>query len=200
MLDGNFTGPLSRLWIYYQERKLEGVLEQGDTGARGYDAFSVARQVGIPAESRWPYDIATFQGPPPDRATRDEDFYRLTKRYATPPLTKHGFKQVLSNQQTIAFGFAVYESFETSAVAKTGIVPMPKDGEEILGGHEVLAVGYLKSEPNHVLVRNSWGSRQTGGRGWGIDGTGYFLMPWRMILDSAICGDWTTILRPVARR
>jgi C1A family cysteine protease len=88
----------------------------------------------------------------------------LTKRYATPPITKHAFKQVFSNQQTISFGFTVYESFETSGVAKSGIVPIPQTGEEILGGHEVLAVGYLRSEPDHVLVRNSWGSRQTGAR------------------------------------
>lgn len=199
-LDGNLTGPLSRLWIYYQERSLEGVLGEGDTGARGSDAFAVASKIGIPAETRWPYDVATFQGPPPQRAVRDENFYRLTKCYATPPLSKHSFKQVFSNQQTIAFGFVVYESFESSAVAKSGIVPMPKHGEEILGGHEVLAVGYLKSEPDYVLVRNSWGSRKTGGRGWGIGGSGYFLMPWRMILDPALCGDWTTIVRPIARR
>jgi C1A family cysteine protease len=101
-----------------------------------------------------------------------------------------------SNQRTIAFGFMVYESFESSGVARTGIVPMPKRGEQVLGGHEVLAVGFLKSEPDYVLVRNSWGSRKTGGRGWGIDGSGYFLMPWRM---PAIGGDWTTIQRRIAR-
>ncbi len=200
MLDGDTTGPLSRLWIYYQERSLEGHLGEGDTGARGYDAFTVASQIGVPAETRWPYDIATFQGPPPAAAVRDEAFYRLTKRYAMPPLTRHAFKQVFSNQQTIAFGFMVYESYESSAVARTGIVPMPKRGEQVLGGHEVLAVGFLKSEPEYVLVRNSWGSRKLGSRGWGIDGSGYFLMPWRMILDPAICGDWTTIQRPIARR
>jgi C1A family cysteine protease len=85
-------------------------------------------------------------------------------------------------------------------VAKTGIVPMPKADEEILGGHEVLAVGYLGSEPDYVLVRNSWGSRQTNGQSWSIDGSGYFWMPWRMILNPIICGDWTTIQRAIARR
>jgi C1A family cysteine protease len=200
MLDGNLSGPLARLWIYYQERKLEGTLGQGDTGARGSDAFKVATQIGIPAEINWPYDITTFAGPPPQRATRDEGFYRLTKPYATPLLTKHSFKQIFSNQQTISFGFDVYESFESSTVAKTGIVPNPKPNEEILGGHEVLAVGYLKSEPDYVLVRNSWGCRHTGVKGWGINGSGYFLMPWRMILNPDICGDWTTIVRPIARR
>ncbi len=199
-LDGNLTGPLSRLWIYYQERRLEGSLSDGDAGARGSDAFKVAQHVGIPAETYWPYDISTYQGPPPEAAVRDENFYRLTKPYATPPLTRHSFKQIFSNQQTIAFGFVVYESFESSAVARTGVVPMPKRGEAILGGHEVLAIGYLKSAPDYVLVRNSWGSRKLGSRGWGLNGSGYFLMPWRMILDPDLCGDWTTIVRPIARR
>ncbi len=76
---------------------------------------------------------------------------------------------------------------------------MPGRDEKILGGHEVLAVGYLRSEPEHVLVRNSWGSQQTNRTGWGLDGSGYFLMPWKMILDPNICADWTTIRRPVAR-
>lgn len=108
--------------------------------------------------------------------------------------------QVLSNQQTISFGFNVYESFESSSVARSGIVPMPDPDEKVLGGHEVLAVGYLPNEPEYVLVRNSWGSRQTGARGWGLHGSGYFLMPWQMILDPGVCADWTTIRRPIARR
>ena len=62
-------------------------------------------------------------------------------------------KAILSNRQTIAFGFTVYESFESSAVAKTGVVPMPSRREKQLGGHEVLLVGYLKAEPNYGLVR-----------------------------------------------
>lgn len=200
MLDGNFTGPLSRLWIYYQERALEGALGDGDAGARGSDAYRVAAEVGLPPEVYWPYDIHTFEGPPPARAGEPENHYRLTKPYGTPPLTKHAFKQVLSNQQTISFGFTVYESFETSSVARSGIVPMPGPDEKILGGHAVLAVGYLRSAPEHVLVRNSWGSRQRGSRGWGLHGSGYCLMPWQMILDPSLCADWTTIRRPIARR
>ena len=200
MLDGNLTGSLSRLWVYYYERQIEGALGKGDTGARGLDAFKVASEVGIPAESYWPYDIATFEGPPPKQAREVEHTYKLRKLYSTPPLTRHAFKQVLSNQQTIAFGFVVFESFESSEVAKTGIVPMPEDGEQVLGGHEVLAVGYLKGEPEYVLVRNSWGSRQSTGKSWGLDGTGYFLMPWRMILDPTLCGDWTTVRRPIYRK
>lgn len=187
-LDGKDPGPLSRLFIYYGERKIEGVLGQGDTGAYGHDAFTVAR-AGIPPETDWAYDISTFEGPVPQKAVADEGHYKLTKPVKALTRSEQAMKAALSNRQTIAFGFTVYESFESSEVAKTGIVPMPSRGEKVLGGHEALCVGYLKHEPHYALVRNSWGT------GWGI--TGYFLMPWAYILSRSLSSDYRTIQRPV---
>lgn len=211
MLDGNDPGLLARLWIYWQERSLESALGKGDTGAEGSDAFKVAQNTGIPPETDWPYtwpggidagppqDSVFDPAQPPAAATADDGHYKLIKPYATPPQTQLAFKQVLSNKQTIAFGFTVYESFEGPGVASTGIVPMPAQGEKQVGGHEVLAVGYLKAEKHYVLCRNSWGSTQTTGQAWGINGDGYFLMPWAYILDSTLAGDWTTIQRPAGK-
>ena len=42
----------------------------------------------------------------------------------------------------IAFGFIVYESFESDQVTTSGFVPMPKPNEKVLGGHAVAIVGY----------------------------------------------------------
>lgn len=196
MLDGADPGDLSRLWVYYQERKKENDLGQGDTGANGSDAFWAAQHVGVCAEPDWPYDSDKYNDPayfdppqPPEAAVADEAHYVLKKNYATPIQTETAFRAVLSNKQTIAFGFSVYQSFESPEVAKTGIVPMPSPDERQLGGHEVLLVGYLKDEPTYGLVRNSWGD-------WGLKG--YFLMPWSYILDSTLAGDWTTITRSLA--
>lgn len=190
MLDSKDPGDLSRLWIYYQERKLENDLGKGDTGAMGSDAFKVAQHTGVCKEADWPYtdNQSVALGDPPAGATGDELHYKLTKPYATPQRSIQAFKAVLSNRQTISFGFTVYESFESSSVASSGIVPMPQQGERVLGGHEVLCVGYLKKEPHYALIRNSWGT------GWGLKG--YFLMPWSYLLDSRLAGDWTTIQRP----
>ena len=107
------------------------------------------------------------------------------------PRNLDSMKAVLSNRQTMAFGFSVYETFESPDVAKTGIVPLPTRGEKVLGGHEVLLVGYLKDEPNYGLVRNSWGT------GWGIKG--YFLMPWAYLLDAHLASDFRTIRRPAGQ-
>ncbi|MDQ6796742.1 MAG: hypothetical protein M3011_01745 [Actinomycetota bacterium] len=67
---------------------------------------------------------------------------------------------------------------------------MPVRGEKVRGGHEVLAVGYLRDEPDHALVRNSWGAD------WGIGG--YFLMPWSYLLDANLASDFRTIRRAAA--
>jgi C1A family cysteine protease len=189
ILDGKDPGPLSRLWVYYGERKLEGVLGQGDTGAYGHDAFKVASTVGVPAERDWPYDISTFEGPPPPAAVSDAGHYRLTRPVRAVPQIETSLKQVLSNRQTVAFGFTVYESFESDDVASTGLIPLPKRGEKVLGGHEVLLVGYLAAHPEYALVRNSWGGE------WGLGG--YFLMPWAYITSRSLSSDHRTIVRPL---
>jgi C1A family cysteine protease len=188
MLDGAPAATPSRLFIYYCERQLEGSLGQGDTGAMGRDGFKAARTFGTAPETDWPYDITKYADDPPQRAWSDAAAHKMTKHYKSVPRSINQFKLVLSNQQTIAFGFSVYESFESPEVASTGIVPMPTPDEKQMGGHEVLAVGYLADQPNYVLVRNSWGSS------WGIGG--YFLMPWQYLLSTDLASDFRTIVRP----
>ena len=82
------------------------------------------------------------------------------------------------------FGFSVYESFESQAVADTGTVPMPAPGEALLGGHAVLIVGY-NDATHRFRVRNSWGPD------WG-DG-GYFTMPYAYVTDPNLASDFWTV-------
>lgn len=39
----------------------------------------------------------------------------------------------------LVFGFTVYQSFESDQVAQTSHAPMPQPGEQVIGGHAVLA-------------------------------------------------------------
>jgi C1A family cysteine protease len=190
MLDGAAAVTPSRLFIYYCERQIEGSLGKGDTGAFGRDGFKAARRYGTPPETDWPYDITKYADDPPPSAWTDAAAHKLAKSYKSVTRSVSQFQQVLSNKQTIAFGFSVYESFESSTVASSGIVPMPAPDEQQIGGHEVLAVGYLASEPNYLLVRNSWGPS------WGMGG--YFLMPWQYVLSKDLASDFRTIVRPSA--
>lgn len=186
-LGGGDPGLLSRLWIYYYERKIEGSPADQDTGAYGRDGFKVCKKLGVPVEENWPYDVAKFSVEPAAELAEEASKHRISN-YRAVPRNLDSMKAVLSNGQTIAFGFTVYASFESPEVAKTGVVPIPTRGEKVLGGHEVLLVGYLKDEPNYGLVRNSWGT------GWGLGG--YFLMPWAYVLDAHLASDFRTIGRP----
>lgn len=185
-LDGGSFGTPSRLAIYYGERLREGSVSE-DSGAMGHDAFKDGRKYGVGSEELWAYDIAKFAETPPTSYLDSRSAHKVLD-YKHPAPNVNIFKSILSNDQTIAFGFTVYESFESQQVAETGIVPLPQRREQVLGGHEVLIVGYLSSYSEYALVRNSWGTE------WGLEG--YFLMPWSYILDVSYSGDWRTIYRP----
>jgi len=200
-LDGNKIEQLSRLFIYYQERKIEGMLGKGDTGAYGHDAFTVAKEIGIPPETDWPYDISTFEGPVPEIATKAESYYKLTKEVHTPKQDKEEIKRILSNNQTISYGFTVYENFEDESWFESGKMPEPKG--QILGGHENLLVGYLEEYPDYVLSRNSWGlvygtlNENAAEEELEQEKGGYFLMPWDFFLNPNYVSDLRTIVRPL---
>lgn len=70
--------------------------------------------------------------------------------------------------------------------ARPGVMPEPKPGERVLGGHENLWCGYLEEYPEHLLSLNSWGVE------WGLDG--YFLMPIKFALGPNV-SDLRTIVR-----
>jgi C1A family cysteine protease len=181
----------SRLWIYALERIIEGSDLVTDTGAYGRDGFKAASTFGVVPETLWPYsdDIHEWSKNPEQSSVWDQR-HPIERPYKTVPQDLTSIKQVLSNKQTIAFGFSVFESFESEKVANTGVMPVPDvTRERMLGGHEVLLVGYSKDVANYGLVRNSWGTS------WGSEG--YFLMPWSVILDPKISSDFWTIYKPL---
>jgi C1A family cysteine protease len=157
---------------------------------RDFIADTTTLDVLPQVEPRWAYDIARFAERPPPEAYADATKHRIAS-YKAVPRGILSFKRVLSNRQTIAFGFSVFESFEGGELERTGIMPTPKQGERLLGGHEVLMVGYLEKYPAYALCRNSWGTE------WGLGG--YFLFPWHLLLDRNFADDFRTIPRPKGR-
>jgi C1A family cysteine protease len=55
----------SRLFIYYNERDIEGTVGS-DSGAQIRDGIKSVAQQGVCPEPEWPYDITKFTEKPPD--------------------------------------------------------------------------------------------------------------------------------------
>src|ERR1700716_579353 len=142
----------SRLFIYYNERVIEGTVSS-DSGAQIRDGVKSVNQAGAPPETDWPYDISKFADKPPQPAYDDAKQHEAIL-YQRVTQTLPQLKGCLAAGFPFVFGFVVYESFESQEVASTGQAPMPQAGEQQLGGHAVLAVGYDESQ-QRFIVRNS---------------------------------------------
>lgn len=192
ILNGKDPGILSRLFVYYLGRIMEGTLSY-DSGLQGRTGGKILRKYGAPVEELWPYIIQYFATKPTEAAYAAAAANKIEK-YVHPGLgmtEEHrieALKAVLSNKQTVPFGWTVYDGFESEGMANSGKLWLPKTGEKVVGGHETVLVGYLKDEPEYGLVRNSWGTE------WGLGG--YFLMPWKYIANEKYASEWRSIYRP----
>jgi C1A family cysteine protease len=173
---------VSRLFIYYEERLLEGTVSY-DSGAYIRDGFKVVNKKGAPLESLWPYDINQFTTQPSTAAYTDAAKRKVTSYQRCPDF--NAVKAALAAGNPVVVGFDVYASFETIQVARTGIMPYPNVGREAyLGGHAVCLVGY-NDTTQRFIARNSWGTS------WGD--RGYFYMPYRVIQNTTMSSDFWTL-------
>lgn len=172
----------SRLFIYYNERVMIGTVNE-DSGAMLRDGMKSVAKQGVCPEREWPYVISRFRSRP-SRPCYVSAMEHQVLSYRRVAQNLSQMKGCLAAGYPFVFGFAVYESFEETSVARTGKVPMPGRNESMLGGHAVLAVGYDDSTQSFI-VRNSWGSR------WGK--AGYCFMPYAYLVDDDLAADFWTI-------
>ena len=168
----------SRLFLYYNERKLENDIPD-DAGAFLSDGIACLVKFGICSESEWPYDISQFAVKPPQKCYTDALKERATVVYNIHN-DMNSMKNCLNSGFPFVVGIAVYSSFESKSVALTGYVPMPGSRDTFLGGHAVLVCGYT-DRMQCWIVRNSWGAS------WGAKG--YFYLPYQYLLDSSLASD-----------
>ncbi|MGZ3699874.1 MAG: C1 family peptidase [Bdellovibrionota bacterium] len=173
--------PVSRLFIYYNERAIEGTTDQ-DAGAQIRDGVKSLNQTGCCREAIWKYATPQVFKKPSAAAYKEATKHEIAQYLKLGSLSE--MKQCLATGFPFAFGFTVYESFESPDVAKTGLMPMPSSDERVLGGHAVLAVGYDDSS-KQLIVRNSWGTK------WGDQG--YFRMPYAYVEGKRLAQDFWTI-------
>ena len=173
---------VSRLFIYYQERLLEGTVYY-DAGAYIRDGIKAVNKYGVCLESIWPY-LENKVYTRPNYSAYTDAIKRKALSYQKI-LNFAGVKNALASHNPVVVGFDVYDSFESDAVATTGMMPYPNvNTEECLGGHAVALVGYNDST-HRFIARNSWGTS------WGDHG--YFYMPYQVIQDTSMSDDFWII-------
>lgn len=169
----------SRLFMYWNARGGTPT----DDGVDNRTMLQSLNKWGFPPEPDWPYDVSQFAVMPPDIAYADAAPNQI-ESYAAVPQDIDMMKAALAAGFPFLFGFTVYESFESDAVAATGDVPMPDLAREgVLGGHDVVIFGYDDSR-QVFLFRNSWGQ-------WGDQGNGTF--PYAYCTDPDLSADFWAI-------
>jgi GNAT superfamily N-acetyltransferase len=153
----------SRLYNYVRSRQLEGTYSSDHTiGVWITSALRISRGWGNPKEEDWPY-ISSKDWPPKEPQGIDV----LAK-----PLRIWHYQRVRDlNQCKIALASSrpVLASFDITKqwfAATGGVIELPANKGDVVGGHSVLLMGYDDSKKT-IPFRNSWGAS------WGDNGHGY---------------------------
>lgn len=174
---------LSRLFVYYNERVIEGTTKS-DSGAYIRDGIKALANQGVCPEKDWPYNISQFTKKP-STVCYTEALQHTITTYARV-LTLNDMKTALASGYPFVFGITVYSSFESATATKTGNIPMPKPKESVLGGHCMLCVGYDDSKQVFIF-RNSWSSS------WG--NKGYGTIPYAYLTNTNLASDMWVITK-----
>ncbi len=174
----------SRLFIYYNERVLAGVVGTNSPVALR-DGYRTVTKVGACPEAMWPYQVRRFRRVPTPRCFRSAHDHRAILYYRLRRTVSH-LRACLAERFPFVMAIAVHNSMMGRDVRRTGMVPMPTRRDRLRGGHAVLVVGY--DHDRRVLIfRNSWG------RGWGDHGDGY--LPYAFVASPDLTWDFWTMRR-----
>jgi C1A family cysteine protease len=184
----------SRLFLYKVTRNL--MHETGDNGAFLRSTMGAMVLFGVPPDEYWPYKIADFEKEPTAFCYAFAQNYQSMTYYRLDPpgIAKNDLltqiKTNLASGLPSMFGFTVYSSIDQAA--STGQIPYPAKGEQIVGGHAIVAAGYddkmviKNAKPGALLIRNSWGTA------WGDKGYGW--LPYDYVLNG-LAVDWWSLLK-----
>lgn len=172
--------PISRLFIYYCERVLQGTVNE-DSGASIRDGMDAIGRFGFCRESLWPYDQSKALSRP-NQGAYSEGKKHTEKHY-------HRLEDIadmddcLNEGYPFVFGITVYRSFMD--VKADGLVPMPSPEEETEGGHALACYGrkFIDGK-KYYIVKNSYSDS------WGDKG--YCYIPEEYMANSDLLSDaWT---------
>lgn len=175
----------SRLFLWWNTRAVYDETDLNE-GATLRDTIKSLAHQGICPESMWPYNPSSFRRRPEQNCYTTAMLYQADM-YARVRQTQQELETVLSQRMPIVFGMLIFQSFESTLVARTGNVPVPNVRREaLLGGHAMVIVGY-NSTTRQFIVRNSWGTQ------WGQ--RGHCFIPYSLILNPNLVFDLWVVSR-----
>lgn len=154
----------ARLWGYYLARAFHG-MQDWDTGTQIRSFFRAMNKFGFMAEAdyTYKYNVADYaQAPQPMDFMRAFDQRAPTHYYR---IFDEGhdrlrlIKMAIAEGHPVVFGTKITREFVKSP--PKGPIAPPKPGDEIVGGHAMVIVGY---DSDGFLILNSWGPN------WGSGG------------------------------
>jgi len=175
----NFKG--SRLFLYYNERLYINETHK-DEGAYLSDGINSLKSYGICEEKYHPYIISNVFKEPSNEAYENANKNYILEAFNISNDINEIKKWLIKNEP-IAIGIAIYSNFMNS---KTGMIGIPKETDNLIGGHAVIICGFDDKNKRFIL-RNSWGVY------WGDNG--YFYLPYDYISNDELCGDLWIITR-----
>lgn len=177
---------LSRRFVYWNTRRME-VTTDSDAGSMIRDAIKTCNITGVCEEQWCEYDDALiFEEPSLEAYDKAEEKAVLYDRLDDPKLGSASqlnlFKMCLASGTPFVLGIAIFDSFETDEVTRTGVAPMPADNEGLLGWHAVMCCGYDDADGwGRFTVQNSWGTE------WGNKGR--FTIPYSFLTTPDLAMD-----------
>jgi C1A family cysteine protease len=151
---------LSPRYLYSLCKEFDGAPEEEGTYPRV--AMKILFKYGVCPEIFWPYKPHQTNDHKPG-ADLKARIYRI-KAYARLNSLLEMKRSLLVNGPFLA-GVKVFDSWFNPGVARTGLVPMPKKGEDLAGGHAICFVGY-DDRKKIFKFKNSW-SKEWADRGYG---------------------------------
>lgn len=154
---------LSRLFVYYNARLLDGTIEE-DAGTSIRSGIKGLNKFGVCTEELWPYTIHKFDDKPTVECYED-----AIKRKITTYRSLKNVDEIISainDNYPVVVGVTLYIKF--AFLDESDYVIEKETESSFFGYHAVTIVGY-DLEKKEFLVKNSFGNT------WGMKG--YFIMP-----------------------
>ena len=165
---------LSPRFLYSECKRADKNKEEGTTIRT---AMKVLKKIGVCQEKYWPY-IAGLTGKVRPGARVDAKKNKVLAYARIADL--YELKASLVQKGPCVIGVEVFRGMMEAA---TGMVPMPKRGEKMLGGHAICPVGY-DDNTGMVKFKNSWSAK------WGKNGYGFLKYEY---VEKYMMDGWSTL-------